>query len=103
MKNVHSRVDFNRQKIISYLAFSVLSLAYFLFFSPCPFYLLACLSQAYLSILYLKPRTQIILRGKKIQAKLVAKRLIHIEHDVYKPHFSVSLRYVCVCNSQIQV
>ncbi|XP_035768795.1 MORC family CW-type zinc finger protein 3 [Neolamprologus brichardi] len=39
-------------------------------------------------ILYLKPRTQIILRGKKIQAKLVAKRLIHIEHDVYKPHFS---------------
>lgn len=44
--------------------------------------------RAYLSILYLKPRTQIILRGKKIQAKLVAKRLIHIEHDVYKPHFS---------------
>uniref|UniRef100_A0A3Q2WNS2 Morc S5 domain-containing protein n=2 Tax=Haplochromini TaxID=319058 RepID=A0A3Q2WNS2_HAPBU len=52
--------------------------------------------RAYLSILYLKPKTQIILRGKKIQAKLVAKRLIHIEHDVYKPHFSVSLRYVCV-------
>lgn len=32
MKNVRSRVDFNRQKSISYLAFSVLSLAYFLFF-----------------------------------------------------------------------
>ncbi|XP_037636303.1 MORC family CW-type zinc finger protein 3 isoform X3 [Sebastes umbrosus] len=44
--------------------------------------------RAYLSILYLKPRTQIILRGKKILAKLVSKRLIHIEHDVYKPHFS---------------
>ncbi|KAA8588859.1 hypothetical protein FQN60_010204 [Etheostoma spectabile] len=44
--------------------------------------------RAYLSILYLKPRTQIILRGKKIQAKLVSKRLTHIEHDVYKPHFS---------------
>ncbi|XP_030595209.1 MORC family CW-type zinc finger protein 3 [Archocentrus centrarchus] len=44
--------------------------------------------RAYLSILYLKPRTQIILRGKKILAKLVAKRLAHIEHDVYKPHFS---------------
>uniref|UniRef100_UPI0037E8ECEC MORC family CW-type zinc finger protein 3 n=1 Tax=Semicossyphus pulcher TaxID=241346 RepID=UPI0037E8ECEC len=42
----------------------------------------------YLSILYLKPRTQIILRGKKILAKLVSKRLTHIEHDVYKPHFS---------------
>ncbi|XP_072251711.1 MORC family CW-type zinc finger protein 3 [Leuresthes tenuis] len=44
--------------------------------------------RAYLSILYLKPRTQVILRGKKILAKLVAKRLIHIEHDVYKPQFS---------------
>ncbi|XP_044061161.1 MORC family CW-type zinc finger protein 3 isoform X2 [Siniperca chuatsi] len=44
--------------------------------------------RAYLSILYLKPRTQIILRGKKNLAKLVSKRLTHIEHDVYKPHFS---------------
>nr|XP_046261217.1 MORC family CW-type zinc finger protein 3 [Scatophagus argus] len=44
--------------------------------------------RAYLSILYLKPRTQIILRGKKTAAKLVSKRLKHIEHDVYKPHFS---------------
>ncbi|KAM3612102.1 uncharacterized protein V6R79_002612 [Siganus canaliculatus] len=42
----------------------------------------------YLSILYLKPRTQVILRGKKNVAKLVAKRLSHTEHDVYKPHFS---------------
>nr|XP_019942068.1 PREDICTED: MORC family CW-type zinc finger protein 3-like [Paralichthys olivaceus] len=44
--------------------------------------------RAYLSILYLKPRTQIILRGKKISTKLVSKKLIHTEHDVYKPHFS---------------
>ncbi|XP_049897515.1 MORC family CW-type zinc finger protein 3 isoform X1 [Epinephelus moara] len=44
--------------------------------------------RAYLSILYLKPRTQIILRGKKILAKLVSKRLKLIEHDVYKPQFS---------------
>uniref|UniRef100_A0AAQ5Y9L0 CW-type domain-containing protein n=1 Tax=Amphiprion ocellaris TaxID=80972 RepID=A0AAQ5Y9L0_AMPOC len=44
--------------------------------------------RAYLSILYLKPRTQVILRGRKILTKLVSKRLIHIEHDVYKPHFS---------------
>ncbi|XP_041845441.1 MORC family CW-type zinc finger protein 3 isoform X2 [Melanotaenia boesemani] len=44
--------------------------------------------RAYLSILYLKPRTQVILRGRKILAKLVAKRLTHIEHDVYKPQFS---------------
>nr|XP_020500949.1 MORC family CW-type zinc finger protein 3-like [Labrus bergylta] len=44
--------------------------------------------RAYLTILYLKPRTQIILRGKKILAKLVSKRLMNIEYDVYKPHFS---------------
>ncbi|XP_068181096.1 MORC family CW-type zinc finger protein 3 [Antennarius striatus] len=44
--------------------------------------------RAYLSILYLKPRTQIILRGKKVMAKLVSKRLKYIEHDIYKPHFS---------------
>lgn len=44
--------------------------------------------RAYLSILYLKPRTQVILRGKKVLAKLVSKSLSHIEHDVYKPQFS---------------
>uniref|UniRef100_A0A671W4N9 Zgc:152774 n=1 Tax=Sparus aurata TaxID=8175 RepID=A0A671W4N9_SPAAU len=44
--------------------------------------------RAYLSILYLKPRTQVILRGKKNLPKLVSKRLKHVEHDVYKPHFS---------------
>ncbi|KAK2849051.1 hypothetical protein Q5P01_008885 [Channa striata] len=44
--------------------------------------------RAYLSILYLKPRTQITLRGKKVLAKLVSRRLTNIEHDVYKPHFS---------------
>ncbi|XP_037531457.1 MORC family CW-type zinc finger protein 3 [Nematolebias whitei] len=44
--------------------------------------------RAYISILYLKPRTQVILRGKKILPKLVSKSLTHIEHDVYKPQFS---------------
>lgn len=44
--------------------------------------------RAYLSILYLKPRTQIILRQKKVPTKLVAKSLSHIENDVYKPQFS---------------
>ncbi|XP_030621576.1 MORC family CW-type zinc finger protein 4 isoform X2 [Chanos chanos] len=43
--------------------------------------------RAYLSILYLKPRIQIILRQKKVQTKLVAKSLSMIENDVYKPHF----------------
>lgn len=52
-------------------------------------------SQAYLSLLYLKPRTQIILRGKKSVAKLMSKMLKHVEHDVYKPH-SVSLHELSV-------
>ncbi|KTF89464.1 hypothetical protein cypCar_00013282 [Cyprinus carpio] len=42
---------------------------------------------AYLSILYLKPRIQIILRQKKVQTKLIAKSLSMIENDVYKPQF----------------
>ncbi|MBN3322946.1 MORC4 protein, partial [Atractosteus spatula] len=43
--------------------------------------------QAYCSILYLKPRTQIILRSRKVQTKLIAKSLANIENDVYKPSF----------------
>ncbi|XP_049330687.1 MORC family CW-type zinc finger protein 4 [Astyanax mexicanus] len=43
--------------------------------------------RAYLSILYLKPRIQIVLRQKKVQTKLVAKSLSMIENDVYKPQF----------------
>ncbi|MBN3295976.1 MORC3 protein, partial [Amia calva] len=43
--------------------------------------------RAYCSILYLKPRTQIILRQRKVQSKLVAKSLANIENDVYKPSF----------------
>ncbi|XP_066525015.1 MORC family CW-type zinc finger protein 3 [Hoplias malabaricus] len=43
--------------------------------------------RAYLSILYLKPRIQIILRQKKVQTKLVTKSLSMIENDVYKPQF----------------
>ncbi|KAK3557919.1 hypothetical protein QTP86_003841 [Hemibagrus guttatus] len=38
--------------------------------------------RAYLSILYLKARIQIILRGKKVQTKLVAKSLSMIENDL---------------------
>ncbi|KAF4105155.1 hypothetical protein G5714_014486 [Onychostoma macrolepis] len=43
--------------------------------------------RAYLSILYLKPRIQIILRQKKVQTKLIAKSLSMNENDVYKPQF----------------
>ncbi|XP_075189054.1 MORC family CW-type zinc finger protein 3-like [Anomaloglossus baeobatrachus] len=41
--------------------------------------------RAYCSILYVKPRIQIILRGLKVQTKYVSKNLAHIEKDVYKP------------------
>ncbi|XP_062982714.1 MORC family CW-type zinc finger protein 3 [Elgaria multicarinata webbii] len=43
--------------------------------------------RAYCSILYLKPRMQIIIRGQKVQTQLVSKSLANIERDVYKPKF----------------
>ncbi|KAG8450172.1 hypothetical protein GDO86_002707, partial [Hymenochirus boettgeri] len=43
--------------------------------------------RAYCSILYLKPRMQIILRGQKVQTQLVSKSLALIEKDVYRPSF----------------
>ncbi|KAM4700653.1 MORC family CW-type zinc finger protein 3-like [Discoglossus pictus] len=43
--------------------------------------------RAYCSILYLKPRMQIILRGQKVQTQLVSKSLAYIEKDVYRPRF----------------
>lgn len=43
--------------------------------------------RAYCSILYLKPRMQIVLRGQKVKAQFISKSLAHIECDVYKPTF----------------
>ncbi|KAL8190541.1 UNVERIFIED_CONTAM: MORC CW-type zinc finger protein 3 [Gekko kuhli] len=43
--------------------------------------------RAYSSILYLKPRMQIIIRGQKVQTQLVSKSLAYIERDVYRPKF----------------
>ncbi|OCT93782.1 hypothetical protein XELAEV_18011453mg [Xenopus laevis] len=43
--------------------------------------------RAYCSILYLKPRMQIVLRGQKVQTQLVCKSLALIEKDVYRPQF----------------
>ncbi|XP_069126147.1 MORC family CW-type zinc finger protein 3-like [Argopecten irradians] len=39
----------------------------------------------YCSILYLKPRMKIVLRGKKVKTKLIHKSLSQTETDVYKP------------------
>eukprot|EP00794_Sanderia_malayensis_P000413 gene413-1048_t len=41
--------------------------------------------RAYCSILYLKPRMQIILRGKKVKTTVVAKSLAKTEVDMYRP------------------
>ncbi|MCI4378212.1 hypothetical protein PGIGA_G00213260 [Pangasianodon gigas] len=43
--------------------------------------------RAYSSILYLKPRMQIIIRGQKVKTELVSKSLAHIFKDTYKPTF----------------
>lgn len=50
--------------------------------------------QAYCSILYLKPRTQIIIRGQKVKTQLVSKSLAYIERDVYRPKFLVSFIFL---------
>ncbi|KAK3706874.1 hypothetical protein QZH41_018437 [Actinostola sp. cb2023] len=42
--------------------------------------------KAYCSILYLRPRMQIILRGKKVRTTVIAKSLSKTEVDAYKPH-----------------
>ena len=59
--------------------YSLKILIYFLFF------------QEYCSILFLKPRMKIILRGKKVKTKLISQSLSRTEKDVYKPLWLVSL------------
>eukprot|EP00105_Crassostrea_gigas_P037755 XP_019921903.1 PREDICTED: phosphatidylinositol-binding clathrin assembly protein isoform X4 [Crassostrea gigas] len=39
----------------------------------------------YCSILYLKPRMKIVVRGKKVKTKIISKSLSETETDVYKP------------------
>lgn len=52
---------------------------------------MCCLcAQAYCSILYLKPRMQIVIRGQKVKTELISKSLAYIAKDYYKPNFVVS-------------
>ncbi|NWI98702.1 MORC4 protein, partial [Crypturellus undulatus] len=44
--------------------------------------------RAYCSILYLKPRMQIVLRQKKVNMQLISKSLAKTEYDMYKPTFA---------------
>ncbi|XP_061083129.1 MORC family CW-type zinc finger protein 3-like [Conger conger] len=43
--------------------------------------------RAYCSILYLKPRMQIVIRGQKVKTQLVSKSLAYIAKDHYRPIF----------------
>ncbi|KAM9851255.1 MORC family CW-type zinc finger protein 3a [Aulostomus maculatus] len=43
--------------------------------------------RAYCSILYLKPRMQIIIRGQKVKTQLIKKSLAEMKTDHYKPTF----------------
>ncbi|XP_067260407.1 MORC family CW-type zinc finger protein 3b [Chanodichthys erythropterus] len=43
--------------------------------------------RAYCSILYLKPRMQIIIRGQRVKSQLISKSLAHIAQDNYRPSF----------------
>ncbi|XP_054643460.1 MORC family CW-type zinc finger protein 3a isoform X2 [Dunckerocampus dactyliophorus] len=43
--------------------------------------------RAYCSILYLKPRMQVVIRGQKVKTQLIAKSLAKSETDRYKPNF----------------
>ncbi|XP_048094732.1 MORC family CW-type zinc finger protein 3a [Alosa alosa] len=43
--------------------------------------------RAYTSILYLKPRMQIIIRGQKVKTQLVSKNLAYSRKDSYRPIF----------------
>ncbi|XP_027879044.1 MORC family CW-type zinc finger protein 3a isoform X1 [Xiphophorus couchianus] len=41
--------------------------------------------RAYCSILYLKPRMQVMVRGQKVKSQLIAKSLAYIRKDHYRP------------------
>ncbi|XP_063070033.1 MORC family CW-type zinc finger protein 3a [Engraulis encrasicolus] len=43
--------------------------------------------RAYLSVLYLNPRMQIIIRGQKVKTQLISKSLAYIRKDNYRPMF----------------
>ncbi|CAL8238861.1 unnamed protein product [Lota lota] len=43
--------------------------------------------RAYCSVLYMKPRMQINIRGQKVKTQLISKSLAHITREIYKPSF----------------
>ncbi|XP_071332067.1 MORC family CW-type zinc finger protein 3a [Trachinotus anak] len=67
--DVYEAMSDTPQQVTSYIPESVYSL------------------RAYCSVLYLKPRMQVIIRGQKVKSQLIAKSLACIEKDHYKPSF----------------
>ena len=55
--------------------------------------------QEYCSILYLKPRMKIVIRGQKVKTKLISKSLSQTEVDVYKPTWLVSFYWTSLWSS----
>lgn len=73
--------------------FFVLHIICIIFFLKSLFFFYQLLNvwlQAYCSILYLKPRMQVIIRSQKVKSELIAKSLAEIKKDHYKPTFLVS-------------
>ncbi|KAI5621395.1 MORC family CW-type zinc finger protein 3, partial [Silurus asotus] len=48
---------------------------------------------AYCSILYLKPKMQIILQGQKVETQFVTKTLANVFKDSYKPVLPITFGY----------
>jgi uncharacterized membrane protein YciS (DUF1049 family) len=73
--------------------------------SSCLFFILFhvyfVLFQDYCSILYLKPRMKIVLRGRKVKTKLIQKCLSQTETDTYRPTWAVSLISYFIIKRQI--
>ncbi|XP_023271747.1 MORC family CW-type zinc finger protein 3 [Seriola lalandi dorsalis] len=67
--DIYEAMSDTTQQVTSYIPQSVYSL------------------RAYSSVLYLKPRMQIIIRGQKVKSQLIAKSLASVRKDHYKPIF----------------
>uniref|UniRef100_A0A8C4YYF5 Morc S5 domain-containing protein n=1 Tax=Gadus morhua TaxID=8049 RepID=A0A8C4YYF5_GADMO len=52
--------------------------------------------RAYCSVLYMKPRMQINIRGQKVKTQLISKSLAHIARDFHKPSYVVSFMSINV-------
>uniref|UniRef100_A0A6I8NIU7 MORC family CW-type zinc finger 4 n=1 Tax=Ornithorhynchus anatinus TaxID=9258 RepID=A0A6I8NIU7_ORNAN len=64
--------------------------------------------RAYCSVLYLKPRMQIVLRQKKVNTQLISKSLACVANGIYKPTFTnkrvrITFGFNCKNNNQFGI